>query len=136
MCVLYFYGLPFVVVLLLLLLVVLVFTRTSGAAAVVYASAATAAAAAAAAGVRFGAVHYAAAVRTATENGSAWGVFGAFSVHSTRINILAPWKYVISHLRPQFAYDTRDGYRYARSRRRASVRRGEAPLVHICIYSE
>ena len=80
MCVLYFYGLPFVVVLLLLLLVVLVFTRTSGATAVVYASAATAtaAAAAAAAGVRFGAVHYAAAVRTATENGSAWGVLALF----------------------------------------------------------
>ena len=77
------------------------------------------------------AVYSAAAVRTATKNGSAcFFMFGVLSLHSTMAVCRTPWQYVMSHLRPLFAYNIRDSYGQTRSRRRASARRGEAPLCN------
>ena len=42
-------------------------------------------------------------------------------LHSTMINVCAPWLYVISHSRPLFAYDILDPYGDARGRKRAGV---------------
>ena len=56
-------------------------------------------------------------------------MFGVLSMHRTMISFCTPWQYVLSYLRPLFARKILDRYGHVRSRRRASARLGEAPLV-------
>ena len=84
-CMLYFYGLPFVIVLPLLLLTAVVFIRTSCATVVIYTATGSAVAT-----IRRVACSAAAAVRTATKNVSVcFLVFGVLSLHSTMLHPLA-----------------------------------------------
>ena len=53
------------------------------------------------------------------------------SLPSTMINIPTPWQYVMSQLRPLFAFFMLDRYGHACTRRRASAHGGEAPLCSL-----
>ena len=129
---LYLCGVTFVLVLPLPLLAVVAFIRTRSAPAVVHASAAAAAAAAAIRRV----VYTAAAVRTATKNGTMCVVLDVLRYLSALNDdcFLRPLavRNVACTAFSLFDHDTLDCYGLARSRRQASARRVETPLV-FCI---
>ena len=56
-------------------------------------------------------------------------VFGVTFLHSNHDIFGTPWQYVVPHSWPLFVYAILDRYGHARSRRRVSDCRGEAPLV-------
>ena len=56
-------------------------------------------------------------------------IFGVLSLHLTMIYFNTPLLAVMLHLQPLFANDILDHNGRARSRRRASARRGKASLI-------